>query len=178
MTMRAAAIHQPQSEFRVRTGEPADLDALSALEERVFTGDRMSRRSLKHFLRSPTTSVIVATGRACIIGCAVVLFRPSSALARVYSLAVDPDWAGRGVARALLDIAAKAARGRGRTTLRLEVHVRNTRAIACYRKAGFREFDRLPRYYADKCDALRFEKTIASPTGAVIPLDRSRKTST
>jgi ribosomal protein S18 acetylase RimI-like enzyme len=49
--------------------------------------------------------------------------------------------------------------------MRLEVHVRNHRAIARYRKAGYQQFGRLVKYYADNGDALRFEKQLALGRG-------------
>jgi ribosomal protein S18 acetylase RimI-like enzyme len=176
--MRAAVMQHSAPEVRIRTGTAADLGALIDLENRVFATDRMSRRSLRHFLTSPTAAVIVAEhagrnahiGRIAggdriadgdrIAGCAVVLFRPSSAVARLYSIAVDPRSGGCGIGPALLDGAEQAVLAHDCVTLRLEVHENNARAIARYRKAGYREFGRHHGYYADKGDALRFEKRL------------------
>jgi ribosomal protein S18 acetylase RimI-like enzyme len=174
--MRAAVIEPSAPEVRIRRGNAADLDALLDLENRVFATDRMSRRSLRRFLTSPTAAVVVAehAGRLTgsgplagtgplagrVAGCAVVLFRPASTIARLYSIAVDPRSGGCGVGPALLDGAEEAALARDCSTLRLEVHESNARAIARYRKAGYREFGRYPGYYADKGNALRFEKRL------------------
>src|SRR5262249_52877565 len=46
--------------IRVRGAALSDLDALMELEQQVFATDRMSRRSLRHFLCAPTARVIVA----------------------------------------------------------------------------------------------------------------------
>jgi ribosomal protein S18 acetylase RimI-like enzyme len=158
--MRAELIEHTVPEVNVRPGNAVDLDLLLDLENRVFATDRMSRRSLRHFLTSPTAVVIVAEHAGRIAGCAVVLFRPASTIARLYSIAVDPRSGGRGVGSRLLDGAAEAALAHDCLTLRLEVHEKNSRAIARYRKAGYREFGRYRRYYADKADALRFEKRL------------------
>jgi GNAT superfamily N-acetyltransferase len=56
-------------------------------------------------------------------------------LRRLY---VAPRWHGRGVARALMDAAIRAARDRGARTLWLGVWERNPRAINFYLKYGFR----------------------------------------
>jgi [ribosomal protein S18]-alanine N-acetyltransferase len=143
-----------------RRGRLADLDELCDLEAKVFANDRMSRRSLRHFLVSRGATVIVAVHRGRVAGCAVVLFRPDSPIARLYSIAVAPASAGRGLGPALLTAAEAAALAKRRWTLRLEVHVRNHRAIARYRKAGYRQFGRHVGYYADQGDALRFEKQL------------------
>jgi ribosomal protein S18 acetylase RimI-like enzyme len=144
---------------RVRAAKTRDLDALIELENRVFATDRLSRRSLRRFLTSPTAAFIVAEGEG-LAGTAIVLFRSGSEVARLYSLAVVPTMSGKGVAPLLLKAAERTARQRGCGTIRLEVHVRNHAAIARYRKQGYEEFGRHRRYYDDGGDALRFQKAL------------------
>jgi ribosomal protein S18 acetylase RimI-like enzyme len=152
---------QPEPPPRVRNAARGDLDALMELEHRVFATDRLSRRSLRHFLKSPTAEVIVAVADGGhLAGTAIVLFRPRSRVARLYSIAVAPQMGGRGVAPMLLDAAEAAALARDCRVLRLEVHETNHAAISRYRKSGYREFGRQARYYQDGGDALRFEKRL------------------
>src|SRR5258707_51980 len=94
--MPARLAHAPVAEIRVRKAERADLDVLTDLEQRVFATDRLSRRSLRRFLNSPTAEVIVAEDAGRLAGTAIVLFRPRSLIARLYSLAVAPQMGGRG----------------------------------------------------------------------------------
>jgi len=162
--MRAALIKHSTPDIYVRPGTAADIGALLDLENRVFATGRMSRRSLRHFLASRTAAVAVAEYEGRLAGCAVVLFRPASTVARLYSIAVDPNSGGCGIGSALLDSAEAAALARNCLTMRLEVHERNARAIARYRKAGYHPFGRYARYYADDGDALRFEKRLAPPS--------------
>jgi ribosomal protein S18 acetylase RimI-like enzyme len=150
----------PPADVRVRTATPADLDALVALEHRVFATDRLSRRSLRRFLAAKTAVVLVADAGDGLAGTAIVLFRPRSIVARLYSIAVAPHMGGRGVASMLLAEAEKAALARGRIAMRLEVHHGNHAAIARYRKSGYREFGRHASYYDDGGDAMRFEKRL------------------
>ena len=170
--MRTAATRLLPSSISVRRGTPADIDALFALEGRVFPDDGMSRRSLRGFLSSTTTVVLIAERDGWIAGCGVLLFRTANPVARLYSLAVDPENCGCGVARAVLDAAEEIALMRRCHTVRLEVHEKNTRAIACYGKAGYGEFGRIPHYYGDKGTALRFEKRIAPAPPASTPTAR------
>jgi ribosomal protein S18 acetylase RimI-like enzyme len=138
-----------------------DLDALVALENAVFTTDILSRRSFRHFLAAPNSSLIVAEDSGKLAGYALVLYPPRSKLARLYSIAVAPHIASRGIGPLLLAAAeAAAARRRRRRAMRLEVHEHNTRAIGRYEKSGYRLFGRLHRYYDDGGDALRFEKPL------------------
>ncbi len=159
--MRASTAPETASDIRLRPGETADLDALVDLENRVFTTDRLSRRGFRRFLASPTAELIVAEHGSALAGYALVLFRPDSSIARLYSVAVAPDAAGKGVGPLLLAAAEAVARKRDCSHLRLEVHEGNARAIARYRKSGYDLFGRHLDYYDDHGHALRFEKKIA-----------------
>ena len=140
-------------------GRLRDLDALIALERGVFTTDILSRRSFRRFLAAgPTLLVAAADGK--LAGYVLVLYPPRSGHARLYSIAVAPHIARRGIGPLLLAAAEAAARRRGRRTMRLEVHEHNTRAIARYEKSGYRLFGRHRHYYDDRADALRFEKAL------------------
>jgi [ribosomal protein S18]-alanine N-acetyltransferase len=147
----------------IRRGTAADLDVLWDLENRVFETDRMSRRSLRWLLGSPSAAVMVAQSDGAIAGVAVVLFRANSRIARLYSLAVAPKHTGRGIASALMAAIEKAARSHECRLLRLEVHEKNHGAIKVYRKAGYHEFGRHHEYYQDRGHALRFQKELTRP---------------
>jgi [ribosomal protein S18]-alanine N-acetyltransferase len=138
----------------------SDIDALVALENAVFTTDILSRRSFCHFLTSPKSSLIVAEEGGKLAGYALVLYPPRSKLARLYSIAVAPHIASRGIGPLLLAEAEAAAARRRRRSMRLEVHEHNTRAIGRYEKSGYRLFGRHRRYYDDGADALRFDKPL------------------
>jgi [ribosomal protein S18]-alanine N-acetyltransferase len=145
---------------RIRAAKARDLEALVELESRVFATDRLSRRSLRRFLTSQSAAFMVAEAKKGLAGTAIVLFRPRSAVARLYSIAVAPHMSGKGVASLLLKAVERAARRRGCTAIRLEVHETNHAAIARYRKQGYQEFGRHRRYYDDGGDALRFHKNL------------------
>jgi ribosomal protein S18 acetylase RimI-like enzyme len=156
---------------KLRRGRLRDLDALTAIEDAVFTTDNLSRRSFRHFLTSPGATLLVAEVGGELAGYLLVLYRPRSKLARLYSIAVAPHIGRRGVGPLLLDAAEDAARRHGRRVMRLEVHQHNTRAIVRYGKSGYRLFGRRRRYYDNGGDALRFEKTLVRE-----PLSRRRVT--
>jgi ribosomal protein S18 acetylase RimI-like enzyme len=150
----------------LRRGRVRDLASLVTLELAVFRTDVVSRRSFRHFIASPNASLIVAEESGGLAGYALVLYRPRSKLARLYSIAVAPHAGGRGLGPRLLAAAEDAAKRRGRRVMRLEVHVGNTRAIARYEKSGYRLFGKHCDYYDDHGDALRFEKPLGRPQNA------------
>lgn len=164
--MRFALDRHSQLAFDLRSGNCRDLDDLLALEGRVFAGDRLSRRSVRHFLSSPRAVLLVAEQAGRLVGYALVLFTVRSAAARLYSIAVIPEWAGRGAGWRLLAAAEAIARERGRGLMRLEVEAGNATAIALYRKAAYREYGRRAGYYASGGDALLFQKPLYPPLAA------------
>ena len=62
----------------------------------------------------------------------MILFRAGTGMARLYSLAVHPEMAGKGIGRKLLEAAEDAAFEHDRLFLRLEVREDNASAIALY----------------------------------------------
>jgi len=140
-----------------------DLDAIEALENAAFPEDRLSRRSLRAFLRAAHRPVIVAKFGDSLAGYALITLRKGGVTARIYSLARHPTHAGRGVGRALLQACERYGRAHGRRAMRLEVRYDNASAIALYEKMGYRPFGRYEGYYADGAAALRFEKRLDPP---------------
>ena len=78
----------------VRPALEADIDRLVDIENAVFAGDRLSRRSLRRLVASPSAVIILAEIDGNTIGYAVVLLRRGTLAARLYSIAVAPELAG------------------------------------------------------------------------------------
>lgn len=144
----------------VRPATAADLPAIEAIERSVFTGDRLSRRSLRYFLAARTAMMFVLAFNDQIAGYSLIALRKGSRRARLYSLALDPAGHGRGLGRFLLGASERAAKARGALSMRLEVRTDNAAAIALYEKNGYRFFGRIEDYYEDGGPALRFEKPL------------------
>jgi [ribosomal protein S18]-alanine N-acetyltransferase len=148
-----------QGNINIREARPRDLDAIARLENGSFETDRVSRRSLREFLRAPHRPVIAATINDELAGYALVALRKGARAVRIYSLAVDARFARRGVGRMLLQACESYARRHRREALTLEVRYDNASAIALYESCGFRQFGEHAHYYADGATALRYEKS-------------------
>jgi ribosomal protein S18 acetylase RimI-like enzyme len=144
-----------------RVANLEDIPALTALEERCFDEDRISKRQFRHLLTRGNATVLVSERGGRIVGDAVVLFSRATSVARLYSLAVDPAQRGQGLARELVEAAEQAAWENHRAYMRLEVRKDNAPAIALYRKLGYRRFGELEDYYPDHADAWRYEKALS-----------------
>jgi len=143
---------------QVRRGRLADAAGILALEA-LFPSDRMSARSIRHFLRAPSAAVWTAQAVAeGVLGALVLLTRRRSGAARIYSLAVHPRARGLGLAKQLVQAAEAEARRRGCRWMSLEVRADNGAARALYAGLGYAEAQRLPHYYDDGAPGLRLRK--------------------
>lgn len=149
----------------VREATLDDLDAIAKLEVNSFPEDQVSRRSFRYFLKQSWGPVIAAFIQGELAGYALVSMRRNARALRIYSVAVDPRFARRGVGLALLRACERLALAHGRAALSLEVRYDNTPAIALYEKFGFRQFGEHEDYYSDGATALRYEKRVV-PTQA------------
>ncbi|MEX0852771.1 MAG: GNAT family N-acetyltransferase [Bauldia sp.] len=146
----------------IRDAVEADLAGLNRLEVNSFSADRLSRRSLRRLIGSPSAGLRVAGAADATLGYHLTLFRRGGAVARLYSIAVAEGERGSGLARALMADAERLAARRGSRAVRLEVRCDNQPAIRLYERLGYRRIGVHKRYYADGTDALRFEKTLSA----------------
>jgi [ribosomal protein S18]-alanine N-acetyltransferase len=145
----------------LRSAVATDVDALLDLERASFSGDRLSRRQLRHLLSGRAHGeCLVWAEEGDVLGAVVVLYRSNSRRARVYSIAVAPAARGRGVGRQLLAAAERAARARGCHALRAEIRHDNPASVALFSAASYRCFGERPGYYEDGMHAWRYCKEL------------------
>lgn len=147
-------------EFRFRTATPDDLDALMAVEEACFSQDRLSKRSMRRWIKSKHSIFLVIEKAGVLVGYGLVWCHRGTRLARLYSLAVLSGMRGHGLAKKLLLALEKRTAEQGRLFMRLEVAKNNTAAIGLYESLGYRTFGEYSDYYDDHTDALRMQKII------------------
>lgn len=144
----------------VRPAKTSDLNQLLALEQSCFDTDRLSRRSFTNFIRPGPHELLVLTEKNQVVGYVVNLYRASTNLGRMYSIAVSPELRGKGYGVRLLQAAEQALRARHGVFMRLEVNVTNKSAISLYERNGYKSIARIAGYYEDGSDALRMEKRL------------------
>ncbi len=144
----------------IRAARVKDLKALAAIEKDVFPGDRLSPRSFRELIKKKSAKIVVAMLADEIAGYALILFRKTTSVARLYSVAVSPMARGQGIAKELIAAAEEEARKRGAIFMRLEVRAGNKAARKLYEGLGYRQFGRHLDYYDDHEDALRCEKSL------------------
>jgi ribosomal protein S18 acetylase RimI-like enzyme len=145
---------------QLREVENDDLEPLLRLEKAAFDTDRLSRRSFRHWISGGKRAFLVATVDGTLAGYILVIYHRGTRLARLYSIATDPRFRGRGIARRLIEAGERAASDSGRFIMRLEVASDNRAAIALYESLGYVTFGSYLDYYDDHGDAARMQKRI------------------
>ncbi|HEX9303344.1 MAG TPA: GNAT family N-acetyltransferase [Thermoanaerobaculia bacterium] len=140
---------------------PEDLPDLGRLDRLCFEpGIAYSQRELRRFLAIPGAESVLARADGELAGFAIG-YLGSSDLARIVALDVDPSFRRRGLGQKLLEALLGRLSASGATRALLEVDVRNSGAIAFYRKLEFEESGRLPSYYGPGLDAFEMGRKIA-----------------
>lgn len=109
-------------------------------------------------IRCHDTVVLTAWDRRQVIGFAIMRFLEESA--HLNLLAVDARYQGMGVGRGLVEWLEHSARIAGTFIISLEVRLSNQGARAFYRKLGYTELARIPRYYAGREAAMRMSRDL------------------
>ena len=146
--------------IELRDVRASDLDDLLRLEQLAFPTDRLSRRSFRHWISSENRAFIIAAADGTLAGYILVIYHAGTRLARLYSIATDPRFRGRGIAKELIGAGERAASDSGRFIMRLEVASDNLAAISLYQSLGYQTFGSYVDYYDDHGDATRMQKRI------------------
>jgi len=153
----------PQTaEITVRDMTLDDVPAVGLLEHRLFPIDAWPVQMFLDELSQPETRrYLVAEGGDGIVGYAgLMCIEP---IADVQTIAVVPEYEGRGIGSDLLTRLIGEARRRGAADVLLEVRADNPRAQQLYLRFGFEQIHIRPRYYRDGVDALIMRLPLAEP---------------
>jgi ribosomal-protein-alanine N-acetyltransferase len=131
---------------------PADLDRVIEIERSLEHAPHWPRSAWLSALdahSTPPRLALVATHPQSgeLAAFAVASLLPPQA--ELEMIAVAPEFQRRGLARLLFAAVTGELRARQVTEVSLEVRAANRPALALYRKLGFNETARRPRYYAD-----------------------------
>src|SRR3546814_15433581 len=105
---------------------------------RSFDSDRLSRRNFRHLLTRGKAACLVEEEEGRIRGYVMLLFHGGTSLARLYSLAVDPEHRGQGIGEALLKAAEACGLERANASLRSEGRPHHPPANRLSETAGHR----------------------------------------
>jgi ribosomal-protein-alanine N-acetyltransferase len=148
----------------LRPGRPSDLHDLEEIERSSFERGRFPRSLLAAMLGSDEFLTLVDEQHA-VVGY-VSVYLEGEGKARLVSIAVLPEWRGKGTARLLMERAEEASIERGASLMALEVGMRNVVALRLYLSQGFGIKGIIKDYYGKGKDAFYMEKELSSGVGS------------
>ena len=142
--------------MRIIKMESCHVSQVAELEKLCFN-DPWSEKSVASELNNPLALWLVAEKDGIVagyVGSQTVIDETD-----MMNIAVHPDFRRQGIAQMLVEALVPALAAKGSRYLTLEVRASNDPAIELYRKLGFAEIGRRPRYYRNpKEDALILRK--------------------
>ncbi|TMV76805.1 GNAT family N-acetyltransferase [Thioclava sp. BHET1] len=132
-----------------RLAEVIDLDLVSSISRRAYEPayleliGALPRPAIEDY-RPWIADALVWIYELNQIPIGVVVFEEHADFWMLWSLAVDPDYQGRGIGFTLLKHAKEIARSQGVSCLRLHTNSKMTGNLALYKKAGFKQFAVIP----------------------------------
>jgi ribosomal-protein-alanine N-acetyltransferase len=127
-----------------------DVEQVGAIDRQSFSLPWPERSFRYEVTDNPAARCWVAEGEGCVVGMLVLWVIVDET--HIATLAAHPGYRRQGIARTLLAHALKSAAGEGARRAFLEVRAGNQAAQAMYRKFGFVEDGRRPRYYKDNAE--------------------------
>ncbi|MCJ7595358.1 MAG: ribosomal protein S18-alanine N-acetyltransferase [Desulfobacterales bacterium] len=139
--------------------QPVYLDRILAIETLSFPSP-WSFGAFEQEVKNPISRLWVLTANKAVAG--YICFWIFDAEIQLINVAVHPKARGRGYAEHLLNRMIESGLSKGIHQVWLEVRLSNVAAQGLYRKLGFEEVGRRPRYYGDTDeDAIVMSLTIS-----------------
>ena len=143
------------TDFTVETGKIDDLEDLVFIENACFGADQFSKRQLAYLITTAQGAFFVIRQNGHALAYISLITRTNSKIARIYSIAVHPEFQNRQLGQKLLDKSTLFAHEKKLEQINLEVKVSNEAAVLFYRKNGFQTIGLIPSYYHDGSAAYR-----------------------
>jgi len=140
----------------LRSLAATDAALLAALHKQGFD-EPWDEKAFATLLSTPGVFGVLA-GTAAPLG--MILCRAAADESEILTLFVPESYRRQGVAEAMLANALADAAAKGAASAFLEVAADNAAALAFYKKHGFKQAGRRPRYYKAKTDALILKKKL------------------
>ena len=141
-----------EAEIIFREMTLADIKTVAEIDEICFDEDGWDEDFFLEELRDEHSDYIVGEIEGKIIACAGIKIYLDEA--EGMTIAVLPEFQGRGIGKKILYEIIKIAKRRGAKSMIFEVRVSNIPALHIYQKFGFKIVGRIKRYYMSGEDAL------------------------
>lgn len=166
-------------EIEITPARACDAQVIAEMSRRLveaglpwtWTPARVARH-----ISHPESMVLTARSGPTLAGFAIMHFGDD--VAHLNLLGVEAEWQGRGLGHRLVGWLEESAGVAGTFIVCLEVRTRNPIALRFYRRLGYREAGRLPRYYSGREDAVRMTRDLREPSARLTSANAASKTLT
>lgn len=169
---RNSTVMEPAAPARaaVRRATLADAKAIIGIETRAFDQPKeaFTMPQIRRLISNPRARVGIVEVDGIVAGWCVSLIRSHlrSRSGRVYSVAVLPEHAGKGLGRALIEWSLGTLESESIHRIYLEVRASNIAALGLYQSVGFTPIRTLVDYYGQGTDGIRMRRT--TPAGSAV----------
>ena len=145
-----------------RRPRTTDVDQLLEIERKCFRAHRFSRRQFRYYIQANSGIFAVAEAQGSVVAyiAGTVLRRRPQCTARLYSMAVLPQWRGLGIGTALLTYFERHAARHKCSSVVLQVRQGNRHARTLYQDFGYELEAVLSGYYGPGKTGLRLRKDL------------------
>jgi ribosomal-protein-alanine acetyltransferase len=152
----------PEAKVFIRRGTAKDLGDLLKIENRAFRAHRLRRPDFAYHLRNRSSMLLVAEVSHKVVGyiAGIIYHGSKNRVAKLYSMAVLPQWRRKQVGSLMLKSFEKEAATRNSKSITLEVRRSNRSAKALYCDFGYDVEAVWKNYYSPRSDALRMRKKL------------------
>ncbi len=155
--MQSSALVAPGSGAHIQPASWRDLNSVRSLERACFPLDAWPLLDMLGVLTLPNVVRLKALDGENIVGFVAGDIRRGQRLAWIATICVHPDYQGRGIGSALLRTCEEQM---GMPRVKLSVRESNHTAIDLYRRNGYADVGRWPRYYRGGEDGIVMEKVL------------------
>jgi len=143
----------------IKNADINDIDELYAFERGIFTHDQLSKRQIRYHIKHKQNQFLVVKVADTIVGyCLIFCIFGRYSYARIYSIAVAPEFQKKKIAAQLMQKALIEIKNNKINKVYLEVAEDNLTAINFYKNFKFTVIKTIPLYYQGKYNALKMQK--------------------
>jgi ribosomal-protein-alanine N-acetyltransferase len=150
---------ESRSPYEIAPAGLRDLNGVREIERLSFPLDAWPLIEMIGVLSLPSIERWKALDGGKLVGFVAADIRRRQQLAWIATIAVHPDYRGRGIAAELME---KVEGLVGMPRMRLSVRASNRVAQKLYQSRGYEQIDVWPRYYQGDEDAIVMEKKLSS----------------
>jgi len=150
-----------KNDIEIRLANLNDLDCLWTLEKDTFDPFKyhiLSRRQFRYLLTKGNADILVAYHDKTILGAAILFYRKTSSLARLYSIAIHPNSQKQSIGHLLFYNLEKTMKKKDLKGFLCEFRQDQNWLSNFYTKLGCKMIAILPNYYPDGMSGVKMQK--------------------